>query len=260
MIILDINPVAFSIGPLDIRWYSLSYIFGILISWTIINKIIIKHKENISSNDINNLINYLILGIIIGGRLGYIIFYNIEFYVNYPVEILKIWKGGMSFHGGLIGIVFSTYMFCFKKKGIFFQLTDLIALVAPIGIFFGRIANFINGELFGKITEHNFGIIFKNGGPLPRHPSQLYEAFFEGIVLYIILNYLFFCTKLKNYYGTLTSCFLIFYGFFRFLIEYFREPDIQIGYIFYHFTMGQILCLPMIIIGFILFKYFLGRV
>ena len=258
MIVLNINPVAFSIGPFDIRWYSLSYIFGILISWLIINKVLIKHKNEIDSNTINNLINYLILGIIIGGRIGYVLFYNFEFYLNHPMEIIKIWNGGMSFHGGLLGIIISTYAFCINQKESFFDLTDLLALVAPIGIFFGRIANFVNGELYGRITESSMGIIFLNGGPLPRHPSQLYEALFEGIILYLILNFSFFLTKLKKYKGSVTGLFLLLYGFFRFFIEYFREPDNQIGLILNQFTMGQILCAPMIIIGIIIFKHSLN--
>ena len=258
MPIININPVAFSLGAFDIRWYSLSYICGILISWLIINKVLIKHKNNIDSNIINNLINYLILGIIIGGRMGYVLFYNFEFYINYPLEIIKIWNGGMSFHGGLLGIIISTYVFCINKKEFFFDLTDLVALVAPIGIFFGRIANFVNGELYGRVTENNVGIIFQNGGPLPRHPSQLYEALFEGIILYLILNFLFFLTRLKTHTGAITGLFLLFYGFFRFFIEYFREPDDHIGLILNQFTMGQILCVPMVVIGIVIFKYSLG--
>ena len=251
----ELDPIAFTLGPLYIRWYSLSYIFGILISWLIINKILLKHKKNLNNQIFNELINYLIIGIIFGGRLGYVIFYNLDFYITNPIEILKIWNGGMSFHGGLIGIIISTFIFCKRKKQSFFDLTDLISMVAPIGIFFGRIANFINGELYGRITETNFGIIFSKGGSLPRHPSQLYEAFFEGIILYFVLNLLFFFTSLKNLAGSITGLFLILYGFFRFFIEYFREPDKQIGLIFEFITMGQLLCLPMIIFGIILIIY-----
>ncbi len=251
----ELDPIAFSLGPLNVYWYSLSYILSILISWLIINKILIKYKKNLNDQVINELINYLIIGIILGGRLGYVIFYNLEIYITNPIEILKIWKGGMSFHGGLIGIITSTLIFCKIKKQNFFDLTDLICLVAPIGIFFGRIANFINGELYGRITESSFGIVFSKGGPLPRHPSQLYEAFFEGVVLYFLLNLLFFFTSLKNLTGSMTGLFLILYGFFRIFIEYFREPDKQIGLIFELITMGQILSLPMIIFGIILIKY-----
>ncbi len=248
----ELNPIAFTLGPLEIRWYSLSYIFGILISWLIINKILIKYKNNLNSQIINELINYLIIGIILGGRIGYIIFYNLDFYITNPIEIVKIWNGGMSFHGGLLGVIISIFIFCKSKRLNFFDLTDLISLVTPIGIFFGRIANFINGELYGRITETNFGIVFSKGGSYPRHPSQLYEAFFEGIILYFLLNILFFCTHLKFLRGCITGLFLLLYGFFRFFIEYFREPDEHIGLIFDYITMGQVLCLPMIIFGIIL--------
>ena len=245
MTVLNINPIAFSFGPFDIRWYSLSYIFGILISWLIINKFLIKHKNDIDSNTVNNLINYLIIGIILGGRIGYVLFYNFEFYINYPLEIIKIWNGGMSFHGGLLGIIISTYIFCINKKEVFFDLTDLVVLVAPIGIFFGRIANFINGELYGRITENNIGIIFQNGGPLPRHPSQLYEALFEGIILYYVIN----SFNKHNKLGFNSGTYVFGYGFVRFFIEYFREPDAHLGFILFDLSMGQLLCIAMMLSG-----------
>ncbi len=249
MIFPLLDPIAFSIGPLDIRWYSLSYIFGILISWFVINKFLIKFKNNIDKQTIDNLITFVIFGIILGGRIGYILFYNFDFYMTNPLEIIKVWKGGMSFHGGLIGIIISVLIFSKIRVINFFDLTDLISLVSPIGILFGRIANFINGELYGRITSSYLGIIFPDGGPVPRHPSQLYEAFFEGIILYLILNLGFFYTKLKNIRGSITALFLLLYGSFRFFIEFFREPDFQIGLIYNFITMGQILCVPMILLG-----------
>ncbi len=248
----NVDPVAFSFGPLDVRWYSLSYIFGILFSWFIMNNYLLKYKVTLNRLIINDLMNYLIIGIIAGGRLGYVLFYNVDFYLSNPLEILKIWNGGMSFHGGLIGIIISTVIFSKRKKVNFFDLTDLISLVAPIGIFFGRIANFINGELYGRVTESYFGMIFPSGGPLPRHPSQLYEAVFEGFLLYLILNYVFFFTKLKFVVGGVTGLFLTLYGLFRFFIEFFREPDYQIGLLYKLMTMGQILSLPMILLGILL--------
>jgi len=249
MTVLNINPIAFSFGPFDIRWYSLSYIFGILISWFIINKFLIKHKNDIDSNTVNNLINYLIIGIILGGRIGYVLFYNFEFYINYPLEIIKIWNGGMSFHGGLLGIIISTYIFCMNKKEVFFDLTDLVVLVAPIGIFFGRIANFINGELYGRITENNIGIIFQNGGPLPRHPSQLYEAILEGLFLFIIM-FLFWKNKnIRKKQGLLTGIFCVSYSIIRVFCELFREPDYHIGFIIDKITMGQFLCIFLLLFG-----------
>ncbi len=244
-----IHPIAFSIGPLDIRWYSLSYIAGILISWIIVRKFLINSNKNISKEFIDELLNYTVIGIIVGGRLGYVLFYNFEYYFFSPIEILKIWNGGMSFHGGLIGIILAIVIYSNKRKINYLEITDMIALVSPIGIFFGRIANFINGELFGRITNSKFGIIFPNGGDLPRHPSQLYEAFFEGIAIFLILNILFFFSKFRLYTGFFSGMFLFLYGFFRFIVEYFREPDSQIGYFFEFVTLGQILCIPMIILG-----------
>ena len=250
-----IDPIAFTIGPLAVRWYSLSYIFGILIGLIFINIFIINYKKRITKNDIYDLLNYLIVGIIIGGRLGYIIFYNFEFYFYNPIEILKIWNGGMSFHGAVLGIMLSIALFSFKNNKSFLDLTDIICLVSPIGIFFGRIANFINGELYGKVTNHIIGIVFPKGGNLPRHPSQLYEAFFEGLILFIILNYLFFFTKFKSKSGIISSFFLIIYGIFRFSIETFREPDVQIGLLWNFLSMGQLLSIPMIASGIVLLAY-----
>ena len=250
-----IDPIAFTIGPLAVRWYSLSYIIGILIGVIFINKFIIIYKKKITKNDVYDLLNYLIIGIIIGGRLGYVFFYNLEFYFNNPVEILKIWNGGMSFHGAIIGIIISIAWFSFKNHKSFFDLTDIICLVSPIGIFLGRIANFINGELYGKVTDHTFGIIFPRGGDLPRHPSQLYEAFFEGLTLFIILNYLFFFTKFKSKSGIISSFFLILYGIFRFSIETLREPDENIGLFWNFLSMGQLLSIPMIASGIVLLVY-----
>ncbi len=250
-----LDPIAFTIGPLAIRWYSLSYIFGILIGLIFINKIIINYKKSITKNDIYDLLNYLILGIIIGGRLGYVCFYNLEFYFSDPIEIFKIWNGGMSFHGAVIGIITSIAWFSFKNKKSFFDLTDIICLASPIGILFGRIANFINGELYGKITNHAFGFVFPKAGDLPRHPSQLYEAFLEGFILFMILNYLFFFSNFKHKPGLISCCFLILYGIFRFLIENLREPDPQIGLIWNFLSMGQLLSIPMIASGIMLFIY-----
>ena len=255
MVFPEIDPVAIYFGPISIRWYSLSYIFGILICWYIINKFLLKYKNQLSKKSINEVINFLILGMIIGGRLGYIIFYNFEFYLQFPVEIFKIWNGGMSFHGALVGIIFSIILYCRKNNYSFLDITDLISLVSPIGIFFGRIANFVNGELFGRITDSKIGIIFPNGGNLPRHPSQLYEALFEGLILYLILNSLFFFSKLKYIRGSISGAFLFFYGFFRFFIEYYREPDSQLGFILMEITMGQILCVIMMFVGLITIKY-----
>ena len=246
----NFDPVAFRLFAIDIRWYSLAYIFGILLGWFYCKKFLIKDK--VISTLFDDLISYLIIGIIIGGRLGYIVFYNIEYYFNNLIEIFFIWEGGMSFHGGLIGIIFATYLFSRKHKINKYIFLDLISASAPIGIFFGRLANFINGELVGKATNADWGVIFPQIDNIPRHPSQLYESFLEGIILFVILNLIFFKKRYKI--GTVSFAFLIFYGIFRFLSEFFREPDIQIGYIIGSLSMGMLLSLLMIFFGIILYK------
>ena len=253
----NLNPVLLDFGFIAIRWYSLSYIFGILIGWWLGKKIIIHILKNynlrFNLNEFDDLITYIIISIILGGRLGYVIFYNPVFYFLNPLEILKIWTGGMSFHGALIGIIIGTYFFS-KKRGLptFFCL-DIIACVSPIGIFLGRIANFINGELVGKVTDVSWSVIFPATDMLTRHPSQLYEAFLEGIILFLILNILIFTQKYKL--GASSYLFLILYGVFRIISEFFREPDAQLGYFFNLFSMGSILSFLMIFAGtIILFK------
>ena len=245
----NINPVALDLGVIKIRWYALSYIAGILLSWFLILKIIKIKKIDLNSKEISDLISNCMIGIIIGGRLGYVIFYNPEYYSNNLVEIFKIWNGGMSFHGGFVGVVFAVIYSSKLFKIPILTFADLIAIVAPVGLFFGRLANFINGELFGRTTNHSFGIIFPNGGDVPRHPSQLYEAFFEGIVLFIILWVMMHLFDLLKKPGIITSLFIFLYGLFRFFIEFFREPDQHIGLLYFEFSMGQILSFPMILIG-----------
>ena len=251
----NLDPVLFDFGLISIRWYSLAYIAGILIGWWLGKKIISKKFQftghQIYLKEFDDLITYLIISIIVGGRIGYIIFYNLEYYILNPFDIIKIWEGGMSFHGALIGIIIGTYLFSIKRKISSFFLLDIIACVSPIGIFFGRIANFINGELVGKVTSSSWGVIFPAIDMLPRHPSQLYEAVLEGLVLFLILNAFIFKKNYKA--GTCSSLFLIFYGFFRIISELFREPDLQIGYLFNLFSMGTILSCLMILVGAIIF-------
>ena len=250
MLINNLNPVAFEIFFIKIHWYSLAYIFGIICGWIYIKKILI--KNNIHKIYLDDLITYLIIGIIIGGRLGYVLIYNLKFYLKNPLEIIMIWQGGMSFHGGLIGIIITTIIFCKKnnlEKYIFF---DFIAVAAPIGIFFGRIANFINSELVGKPTDLIWGVIFPLVDNIPRHPSQLYESIFEGIFLFIIMNKIYFSKNYKE--GSCSFAFLIFYGIFRLFSEIFREPDEQIGYIFGSLSMGMLLSVLMIFIGILLLR------
>jgi len=251
----NLDPVLFNFGFLVIRWYSFAYISGILIGWWLGKKIILKKFQNIdlkfNIKEFDNLITYLIISIIAGGRIGYVLFYNFEYYSSNPFDIIKVWEGGMSFHGALIGIIFGTYMFSLKKKISLFFLLDIIACVSPIGIFFGRIANFINGELIGKTTNVFWGVIFPKVDNIARHPSQLYEAFLEGLILFIIMNFILFK---KNYkIGTCSYMFLISYGCFRIFSEFFREPDAQIGYLFNFISMGTILSILMILAGTIIF-------
>lgn len=253
----NLDPILFDFGLIAIRWYSLAYVAGILIGWWLGKKIIIKKLQNtelkFNLKDFDDLITYIIISIILGGRIGYIIFYNLDYFITNPLDMVKIWEGGMSFHGALIGIITGTYLFS-KKKGISsFFLLDIVACVSPIGIFFGRIANFINGELVGKATNVSWSVIFPNIDMLPRHPSQLYEALLEGVVLFFILNTFIFIKKYKA--GTCSFLFLIFYGFFRIISELFREPDSQIGYFFDLFSMGTILSFVMILAGIIIFLF-----
>ncbi len=251
----NLDPILFDFGFLVIRWYSLAYIFGILIGWWLGKKIILKKFQNIYFNfdikEFDNLITCIIISMLLGGRIGYVLFYNFGYYLSNPFDILKIWEGGMSFHGALVGIILGTYWFSVKKNIPTFFLLDIIAFVAPIGIFFGRIANFINGELVGKVTGVFWGIIFPNIDNNMRHPSQLYEAFLEGVILFIIMNLILFRDNYKT--GTCSYIFLIFYGIFRIFSEFFREPDLQIGYLFELISMGTMLSILMVLAGIIIF-------
>ena len=250
MFINNLNPVALEIFSLKIYWYSLAYIIGIMFGWIYCKKKLIKDKKILDLFD--GLINYLIVGIIIGGRTGYVLIYNLDYYLENIIEILMIWKGGMSFHGGLIGITVSTFVYSKKNNINAFVFLDLIALVAPIGIFLGRISNFINSELYGKESDIFWSVKFLAVDEVYRHPSQIYEAIFEGIVLFLILNYLYRKKVFINP-GVISSIFLILYSIFRIIIEYFREPDIQLGYLIFNLTMGQIVSIIFLIFGIYLF-------
>ncbi len=248
----NFDPVAFNFFSLEIRWYSLAYIIGILLGWAYCKKKLIKDK--VLFNLFDDFITYLIVGIILGGRLGYVLFYNLNYYAQNPVEIFMVWSGGMSFHGGLIGVVLATLIYSKKHKMNHFIFLDLIALSSPIGIFFGRIANFINSELYGRPTDVPWSVKFIVIDNIKRHPSQLYEAFFEGIILFFILSYFAKKEYLKNP-GLISGMFLIFYSFFRFIIEFFRNPDSHIGYVALNFTLGQFISIIFLIFGGILFFY-----
>jgi phosphatidylglycerol:prolipoprotein diacylglycerol transferase len=250
MFINNFDPVAFQIMSFEIRWYSLAYIFGIIIGWLLCKKIFIKDTK--INEKFDDYLTYSILGIIIGGRLGYILFYNFNYYLNNFFDIFKIWHGGMSFHGGLLGIIIASILFAKKNNQNPFIYMDLVSLVAPIGIFFGRLANFINSELYGTVSNVPWSVIFVKVDNLTRHPSQLYEASLEGIILFLLLIYF----RKKNYLlkpGTISGLFLIFYSIFRFFVEFYRVPDEHIGYLAFNLSTGQIVSVVFLIIGTIVF-------
>ena len=246
MFINNFDPVAVQLFSIEIRWYSLSYILGIILGWFVAKRFFILDQEIKSKFD--DYITYIIIGIIIGGRLGYVLFYNLNYFINYPLDIFKIWQGGMSFHGGLLGIIFVSIFFAKNNNQNALNYLDVVSLVSPIGIFFGRISNFINSELYGTATNLPWAVKFIKIDDLARHPSQLYEAFFEGIILFIILVYF----RKKGFLklpGMISGIFLIFYSIFRFLIEFVRVPDEQLGYLMFNLTMGQIISLIFFIVG-----------
>ncbi len=246
----NFDPVAFQFFSLEIRWYSLAYIMGILLGWIYCKKKLISNQNVMDIFD--DYITYIIIGIILGGRVGYVLFYNFKYFFENPFEMLMIWNGGMSFHGGLIGIIVASKLFSNKHKISQFIFLDLVALSAPIGIFFGRIANFINSELYGIETDAPWSVKFILVDNIKRHPSQLYEAFFEGIILFFILNYFFKKDYLKKP-GLISGLFLVFYSVFRFFTEFFRSPDPQMGYLILNLTMGQLISFGFLIIGALLF-------
>lgn len=254
----QISPIIFSIGPVAVRWYSMAYLAGILLGWWLINRNVEKNKLGLNKTQIEDLVFYITLGIVIGGRLGYVLFYGTADFWRNPLQVFEIWKGGMSFHGGVIGVIIAAYLFARKVNYRFLGVTDLIVLYTPIGIFMGRLANFINDELWGRVTDVPWAIRFPNGGGLPRHPSQLYEAFFEGIVMFVVLNFLWRYKAVRERTGLVSALFVLFYGIFRISMEQFREPDVQLGYLMMGLTMGQILSIPLILAG-VVVLYLTGR-
>lgn len=249
----EIDPIALQLGPLAIRWYALAYLAGLLLGWGLIRRLTDTSPSGASRAHIDDFLVWATLGVVLGGRLGYVIFYNPGHYLANPVDILKVWEGGMAFHGGLGGVMVAAALFARKYRISLLALGDLLAMAAPIGLFFGRIANFINGELFGRIApDLPWGVIFPYGGPLPRHPSQLYEAVLEGLLLGLILLALWGLTRLRFRPGVLAGVFFAGYGVARFTVEAFREPDAHIGFLMGGATMGQLLSVPMIAGGVIL--------
>jgi len=263
IVLNPINPVAFSVFGLPIRWYALAYIAGFVIGYYLFKYFTRRDNSQIffSKKQLDDFLTYIVLGVIIGGRLGYVLFYNFPYFAAHPLEILAVWHGGMSFHGGLLGVIFSTFLFVKKQKFAdkslvrnSFRVLDILSVVAPIGIGLGRIANFINMEVMGRITNSPLGVVFVGGPEYPRHPSPLYEAALEGIALFIIMWLLYTKTSLKTKPGAISGLLCMFYAVFRIFCEQFRQPDIQIGFLTsWGLTMGQMLSGLMFVVGVVVF-------
>jgi phosphatidylglycerol:prolipoprotein diacylglycerol transferase len=244
-----IDPVAVQLGPLAIRWYALAYLAGLVGGWQYIAFLAKSFPGQISKQDVDDFLFWATIGVVLGGRLGYVLFYNFDYYSSNPLDIFKVWQGGMAFHGGFMGVVVATFLFCKKRNIPVLHFGDLIACGAPIGLFFGRLANFANSELYGRETDVAWGVIFPNGGPNPRHPSQLYEALMEGLILFIVLFILSRSEKMRRKAGLFIGVFIIGYGVARSIVELVRQPDAHIGFLSGGLTMGQMLSFPMIAVG-----------
>ncbi|EEX38283.1 MULTISPECIES: prolipoprotein diacylglyceryl transferase [Vibrio] len=245
----NIDPVLFSIGPLSVRWYGMMYLFGFLFAMWLANRRADKPGSGWTREQVSDLLFAGFLGVVIGGRVGYVLFYNFELFLADPLYLFKVWTGGMSFHGGLLGVITAMFWYARRQQRTFFGVADFVAPLVPFGLGMGRLGNFMNSELWGRVTDVPWAFVFPNGGPLPRHPSQLYELVLEGIVLFFILNWFI---KKPRPLGAVSGLFLIGYGTFRFLVEFVREPDVQLGLFGDVISMGQILSTPMIIFGMIL--------
>lgn len=251
----DIDPILIQIGPFAIRWYALAYIAGLILGWRYLMQLAdtkaiwSRKKPPFTRGQADDLLLWIAMGVILGGRTGYVLFYNLGHYLSNPGDILAVWNGGMSFHGGFLGVVVAIYLYARRNKITLWSLADGAAAVAPLGIFFGRLANFINGELWGRTTDVAWGVIFPTGGPVPRHPSQLYEAALEGLLLFVLLRYLTHHTKALSQPGIVAGTFFTGYGLSRVFIEFFREPDAHIGYLYGPITQGMVLSVPMILVG-----------
>ncbi len=248
----EIDPVAFSVGPLQVRWYGICYIVGIVAAWGLMNLRIRQPQYDWNRDQVADLVFYGTLGVIIGGRLGSVLFYNLPYYLDHPLDIIKIWQGGMAFHGGLVGVIAAIWIYTRSIGKSFFAATDLVAPMVPIGLGAGRIGNFINGELWGRISDVPWAVVFPQSSPagVARHPTQLYEAMLEGVILFIIL---WWYSSRPRPLMSVSGLFLLMYGAFRFVVEFLREPDAHLGYLALGWvTMGQILSLPMCLAGLIL--------
>jgi len=241
-----IDPVFLSIGPLQFRWYGLMYILAFVASYFILRAEIRRKQLPLTTDDVADLVFYGAMGVVLGGRLGYILFYNLSFYLANPLRLFAVWEGGMSFHGGFLGVIAAFVLYARRKRISFWALIDMAAQCAPVGLGLGRIGNFINGELYGRETNVPWGIIFPGGGEAPRHPSQLYEAFLEGLLLFLIVR---FAARRSSTTGVAGWTFVAGYGLFRFIVEFFRQPDAQLGTFLGLFSMGQLLSFPMFLLG-----------
>ncbi len=242
----QIDPIIFQIGPLAIRWYGLMYLLGFVAGYYLIRHLCRWRSLPLKGAEVSDLLFYCVLGVILGGRLGYVLFYDLSYYLSHPLQILAVWQGGMSFHGGLIGVAVAASVFILRKQLPWLLTADVLVTAATIGLGLGRLGNFINAELWGRVTDVPWGIVFPGGGPLPRHPSQLYEALLEGVVLFVLL---YFMHRRRLTPGIPFFSFCLFYGLFRYSVEFFREPDAHIGYLWGMATMGQLLSLPMVLFG-----------
>ena len=244
-----IDPVLVEIGPIVIRWYALAYIAGILLGWRLARVLVQRAPVVATKEQVDDFITWVTLGIILGGRLGYVLFYRPGYYVTAPWEALYVWQGGMSFHGGALGVIIAAWLFS-KRNGLdWVAFADRVVCVVPIGLCLGRLANFINSELWGRVTDVPWGMVFPNGGPEPRHPSQLYQAFLEGACLFALLMWLARSERIRSKPGFLAGAFLAGYGVARIIGEVFRQPDAHLGFLFAGATMGQVLSVPMILVG-----------
>jgi phosphatidylglycerol:prolipoprotein diacylglycerol transferase len=241
-----IEPIIFQVGPLAIRWYSLAYIGGLLFAWRYMLRLAARSPDVASHEDIDDFLIWATLGIVLGGRIGYTLFYNFDYYAANPLAALQIWKGGMSFHGGVLGVIVSCLIFV-KRRGISaLRFADIVACATPVGLMLGRLANFINGELFGRVSDVPWAMVFPRGGPETRHPSQLYEAALEGLVLFIVMALLSRSETIRNRPGVLLGVFMLGYALARATVELFRQPDAHLGILAAGLTMGQWLSLPMV--------------
>ncbi|HEY0521880.1 MAG TPA: prolipoprotein diacylglyceryl transferase [Stellaceae bacterium] len=250
-----IDPILVSFGPFAIRWYALAYIAGLVIGWRYCLHLASRPPKVATRQDIDDFLFWATLGVVLGGRLGYVLFYKPGFYLTHPAEIVAVWHGGMSFHGGALGMITAIMLFCWKRRINVLAFGDIIVCAVPIGLFFGRIANFINGELYGRSSDVPWAMVFPTGGPEPRHPSQLYEACLEGLILFAVLNLLARFTPIRQRPGALGGVFLMGYALARMIGELFREPDAFLGYFTFGVTMGQILSVPLLLIGLALFLW-----